>query len=294
MLSLLLTLLPSANAAEIQVATLVPINILVDGVPISWDEDTGLGVVTDVPEGLHRIEARTLFGKTIVSKEVELASDEQARFEYRKKKLNYIGTYKIATTALPPSSMPTGPVSTTTVVETQEQVVSPGVGIVISDGYDTVSVGAGGFGSGIIVSDGYGSGVIVDVPVGGATTTTTTTTTTVVTTSGDLPPPVVDTYVPIPVEPMGMDPGAFGELRSQIDKASFSDDKLSVLRTAVDNNGLTCRQLAQLLDAFDFAGDKLEAVGIARASVVDPQNAFVLNDKFSFSSDAKKAQAYFR
>jgi len=285
MLSILLALTAPASAAEVQVVTRVPINILVDGVPLVWDENTGLGVVYDVPAGRHQIEARNLMGKTAAYKEVDLAWDDQIRFEYRKKELWHIGTYKLAA-AVPP------PVSTTTVVETHEQVVSPGIGVVVSDGHDSVSVGAGVLGAGVVVTDGHGSGVVVGVPVVGATTTTTTT---VVTSGGeDHHAPVVDEHASVPVAPVGMDAGAFNALRSQIDKAPFSDDKLSVLRTAVANNWITCAQLGELLEVFDFASDKLEAVGVARNSVVDPQNAFLLNDKFSFSSDAQKAQAYFR
>ncbi len=278
MLPLILTLLAPAEAAEVQVALAVPISILVDGVPMAFDETTNLAVSRDLPAGRHVVETRNAFGKVTARKEIELAAHQQIRFEYRQKELWHIGTYDIP-----------GAITETTVVTTTTGVpVAPvgGVGITVTDGNETVSVNAGMLGAGVVVSDGSGTVAIN----GGVQVTETTTTTTVVTTGG---PVAVPAPVPPPA-PVGMDPASFNQLLAQLDKASFADDKLAVLRTVGANNWLTCDQLGRVLDKLSFDDDKVDAVAILQPSIVDPQNAFILNDKFSFSSDAQKAQAYFR
>lgn len=92
-----------------------------------------------------------------------------------------------------------------------------------------------------------------------------------------------------PPPPMGMAMVDFPALLAAVKAESFSDGKLTVLRTA--EGGMTVDQLGQLLDAFDFSGDKVKAVEICRDRLVDRQNAFKLYQRFDFDSDKQKVKA---
>lgn len=286
MLAALFALSLPAEAAEIQVTGMAAIMVLVDGRAAEGDPNTGMIVVGNLPAGRHQVETRNLMGKTTAYKEFDLAGDDQIRFEYRKRELWHIGTYKLAVATPPPPPPVAIPGGTTTVTETVT-VGGPGVGITVSDGTETVSLGVGPFGAGVVVSDGVDT-VAVNA---GVTVTETTSTTTVVQHGGPgyAPPPPP----PAPVA-VAMDERTFGSFLSTLDNATFSDDKHAVLRSTAANNWFSCDQLRRILEMYSHGSDKVEAVGIVRPSIVDPQNAFVINDSFSFSSDAQKAQAFFR
>ena len=285
------SLVSPADAGEIQIATTVPISILVDGRPLQLDEYTGVAVATDLPAGRHTVETRNAFGKTTAYQEIDVGLYEQARYEYRKKELWHIATYNMQ----PPPPVPAqgGQV----VVQETTTLAVPGVGVTVSDGQETVSVGVGPLGGGVVVTEGTETvSVGMGLGMGGVTVTETTTTTT---TTAGVPGGVVVVQnapvEPVPVEPVAlpMAAGPFNALLRRMDDAAFADDKHALLRTAVSNNWITCAQLRRILDTYDFGSDKLEAVGMSRDSVLDPENAFVLDDAFDFSSEKRKAQGYF-
>jgi hypothetical protein len=283
------TLTTPADAAEIQVATTVPIQLLIDGRPVPIDEYTAVGVAMDLPAGPHTVETRNAFGKTTAYKEIELGQHQQARYEYRKKELWHIGTYDLA----PPAPVA---VPAEQVVVQETVMAAPGVGVTVSDGQEMVAVGVGPFGGGVTVTEGSET-VSVGMGLGGVTVTETTTTTT--TTAGMPGGVVVIQEVPlqpVPAEPvaMPMASGPFNALLTRMRNADFASDRHALLRTAVSNNWITCDQLRRLLDTYDFGSKKLEAVDMARDSVLDPENAFVLDDAFDFSSEKRKVQAYFQ
>ena len=91
----------------------------------------------------------------------------------------------------------------------------------------------------------------------------------------------VDTAVP-------MDDETFAQYLQSIKEQTFSDEKLEYLRITSKKNYFTCQQLGQILDLFDFSDDKLEAVRILKPRIVDPENAFLIRDKFTFDSDKQK------
>ncbi len=99
---------------------------------------------------------------------------------------------------------------------------------------------------------------------------------------------------PAPEGPEAMDAGAFAKLIAAIDNASFSDDKLAVVRTAATKNWFSIDQVGQIVDHLNFGNHTVNAVGAVAARVVDPENAFQLSSHFDFSGDADKALAMFR
>lgn len=283
MLITLLAFTAPSQAAEIQVVLGTPIGVFVDGIPMHADPDgRNMAVSTDLAAGRHVLETRNALGKTTAYKELDLAVDDRVRFEYRKRELWHVNTSKMA--------MPT---ANTTVVRTTTTTTAQGGGgydVIMQEGGETVHMGvsAGPMGGRVVVSDGQNT---VAMDAGITVTETTTRTTTTTTTTGDAFGTAV---VPSAAPASEMDPGSFNALRQQMDDAAFSDDKLSLLTTAVTHNLLSCNQLVQLLDTLPMSSDKVKAVGIAQPSVIDPQNAHLLNGAFSFSSDAQKAQAFFR
>lgn len=83
-------------------------------------------------------------------------------------------------------------------------------------------------------------------------------------------------------------------LIAAVEDASFADDQVSVLRTAAAGNHFTCAQVLRLLEPVSFSDSKVEAVTALRLVIVDPQNSFVLEQAFTFSSDKEALRALFR
>lgn len=97
-----------------------------------------------------------------------------------------------------------------------------------------------------------------------------------------------------PEGPKAMEGGAFSALKQAIDDASFSDDKINVIQAAVGANHFTIAQVGAIVDALDHSSDKVRAVEILRAKIIDPGNAFQLGSHFTFSSDKEKVLGMFK
>jgi hypothetical protein len=102
----------------------------------------------------------------------------------------------------------------------------------------------------------------------------------------------VNTAPPPPPQPVayGMSDSDFEGLKGAIENASFSKDKIGVLRTAAGSAAFTAHQVGELIDLYSFSKDKLDALGIVRGKIVDRQNNFHILEHFTFSSDKQKAQ----
>lgn len=88
--------------------------------------------------------------------------------------------------------------------------------------------------------------------------------------------------------------GSFGGLIGSLNSASFSSDKLSLIRAAAANNHFTISQTAAILETIDFSSDQLAALAALRPKIVDPQNAAQLGAVFTFSSDLEDAMKMFQ
>jgi hypothetical protein len=89
---------------------------------------------------------------------------------------------------------------------------------------------------------------------------------------------------------------SFSELLEAIEEEGFAENKVGVLRTAVSNSSawFTCEQVGQLVDAFAFSENKLQALGLVKDRIVDRGNTFKILSHFNFSEDKQKAQAMLR
>lgn len=83
---------------------------------------------------------------------------------------------------------------------------------------------------------------------------------------------------------MGMNEVAFRELLIQLQRSSFDSDKLRIALQAARFNALSSLQIAAIMREFSFESSKLDFAIKAYNSCFDPQNYFMVNSQFSFSS----------
>lgn len=87
----------------------------------------------------------------------------------------------------------------------------------------------------------------------------------------------------------GMDSGSFGNLKERIKKEGFSDGKFSLIRSAAPKSTFTSSQVAEIMDLFSFSSDKFQALSALRTRIEDPQNSYVIVERFNFDKDKKEA-----
>jgi len=98
----------------------------------------------------------------------------------------------------------------------------------------------------------------------------------------DVPPP---TPPPTPRGPVSMSPSDFDSLLAAIDRASFANDKLNLVRTASRDGWFTTDQVVSVMGRLTFSNDKVEAAAIMYPHVVDTPNWFRAYGALEFSAD---------
>ncbi len=107
------------------------------------------------------------------------------------------------------------------------------------------------------------------------------------------PPTVVAPTVVVPeanLAPMPMDPSLFAAFMDRLSEASFSSDKLNLIRSASMGNYFTSSQVLQILNELSFSADKVKAAIMLYSCVVDANAWFLVYEAFSFQSDRQKVQ----
>lgn len=89
-----------------------------------------------------------------------------------------------------------------------------------------------------------------------------------------------------------MTPAAFSALLSAIDDQWYDEAKRDVMLLALQNNYVTTAQITELLDQLTFEDTKLSLAKSAYAKVTDPQNYFMVNKVFTFSSSVSELSDY--
>lgn len=89
-----------------------------------------------------------------------------------------------------------------------------------------------------------------------------------------------------------MDNRTYQDFRATVRNQSFSSTKVDLIRTAVMNNWFTTDQVGGLLDELSFESDKLNVAKMCYDKVVDKENYFKINNKFSFSSSVTELSKY--
>lgn len=99
--------------------------------------------------------------------------------------------------------------------------------------------------------------------------------------------PVVNCAPPVPAY-VGMHPQTFQEVMRAVDNQNFSNSKMAVAKQAISANGISSRQVADMMGLFSFESYKLELAKFAYGYVADPQNYWMVNNSFSFSSSVRE------
>jgi hypothetical protein len=89
----------------------------------------------------------------------------------------------------------------------------------------------------------------------------------------------------VPPAPAAMTSADFGAFLTALDHASFSSDKLAMIRTTCPHAWFTAAQVVRVLDELPHSTDKLEAAKALWPRIVDPQNGYLVYDALPFSSD---------
>jgi hypothetical protein len=92
---------------------------------------------------------------------------------------------------------------------------------------------------------------------------------------------------PVPVyhnRPVCMNPDQFSRVLHMISSQHFDSSRLQVANQVLASNALTSEQVAAIMHAFSFESTRLEFARNAYHRVIDPQNYYLVNNAFRFSS----------
>ncbi len=81
-----------------------------------------------------------------------------------------------------------------------------------------------------------------------------------------------------------MSPEDFASAKASISSKSFEDSKLTLAKQIAASNHLTSRQVKEIMQLFSFEDSKLDFAKYAYKYVLDPNNYYIVNDAFKFSS----------
>lgn len=97
-------------------------------------------------------------------------------------------------------------------------------------------------------------------------------------------------YAPVYIYPMSHQ--EFAMLIHVVEEQHFDSYKVSIIRQALSMNHVTSNQVRHLMQMLTFESNKLEVAKFAYHRTVDPQNYFVVNSAFTFSSSVNALYAY--
>lgn len=106
--------------------------------------------------------------------------------------------------------------------------------------------------------------------------------------------PTPRTPMPLPGARGVIDDESLDSLVDAVESATFGPDQVEVVQGAAGHNKFTCAQVLQLLEPIASGRHKLQAVEALRPAIVDPGNAHLLEQAFTFSSDKQQLRALFR
>lgn len=89
----------------------------------------------------------------------------------------------------------------------------------------------------------------------------------------------------------GMMSETFDALIMSLDREAFDDRKLAMASIAITSNGVRCSQLVDIMSMLSFDSNRLKLAKRSYQYIADKNNVFILNDAFTFSSNA---DAFFR
>lgn len=92
--------------------------------------------------------------------------------------------------------------------------------------------------------------------------------------------------------PVPMNTPDFAQMKQTINNAGFESTRLTILKQALNYNHFTTQQVCELMDLFWFESSKLEVAKLTYPKTTDPQNYYLVNNSFSFSSSVNQLSDY--
>lgn len=86
-----------------------------------------------------------------------------------------------------------------------------------------------------------------------------------------------------------LDDATFAKLYDKVRRASFNDNKFDLLEVAGLGCYYSCEQTARMIKLFTFSDDQLKVLRLMAPRIIDPQNAIIIYNLFSFDSEKVKA-----
>jgi hypothetical protein len=105
---------------------------------------------------------------------------------------------------------------------------------------------------------------------------------------GGTPPPAPSSSQHDPSQPWPMGDQAFEALLSNMSREAWARDRLTILETAARTQWFVVSQVLRTLERFDFSQQRLQAVRLVEARILDPQNDYQLYTAFPSSADKEE------
>lgn len=86
----------------------------------------------------------------------------------------------------------------------------------------------------------------------------------------------------------------FENVKEQIRKKWFENNRLTSTKTIIDYNNFTAQQAKVMVLLFSFENNKLEVAKYAYRKTGDKQNYYVMNDAFAFSGSKEELTRFIR
>ena len=84
----------------------------------------------------------------------------------------------------------------------------------------------------------------------------------------------------------------FQQLKQTVQRESFDDNKIDILKSILPNNYMSASQVRELVQLFSFEQNKLELAKFAYRFTSDRGNYFMVNDVFSFGTSKTELTRY--
>ena len=91
-----------------------------------------------------------------------------------------------------------------------------------------------------------------------------------------------------------MSPVDFASAKASISSKSFEDSKLTLAKQIAASNHLTSKQVKEIMQLFSFEDSKLDFAKYAYKYVYDPNNYYIVNDAFKFSSSIDELNEFIK
>ena len=91
---------------------------------------------------------------------------------------------------------------------------------------------------------------------------------------------------------VGMHPDQFASALRSIELATFDSDQIRVAKQIIRRNGASSQQIAEIMRVLSFESSRLKIAKFGFQFVADPENYYVVNDVFWFSSSIRELDRF--